>query len=208
MENRRLKKPVIYMIYGLGFVLLVSVAYLIEGSLKPAKLEDDTLYVSNTIFDDVKPVIATNDKIIKPYTDGEIKILKNYYNYQGEETEQEKSILVYDKTYLQSSGVTYGGKDNFDVVSVLDGTVISVKEDELLGKIVEVRHSNDIISVYQSLSEVSVKENDSIKQGDIIGKSGNSNINKDLGSNLYFELIIKGTIVNPEDYYDKQISEL
>ena len=208
MENRRLKKPVVYLIYSLGFILLVSVAYLIEGAISSPKLDDDTLYVSNTIFDEVVPVVATETKIIRPYLDGEIKILKNYYDHNGEESAQENSILVYDNTYLQSSGITYGGKDNFDVVSVLDGTVISVKEDDLLGKIVEIRHSNEIISVYQSLSEVNVKVDDTIKQGDVIGKSGNSNLNKDLGSNLYFELIINGSIVNPENYYDKQISEL
>jgi len=208
MENRRLKKPVVYLIYSLGFILLVSMAYLIEGALSSSKLDDDTLYVSNTIFDEVVPVVATETKIIRPYLDAEVKILKNYYDHKGEESLQENSILVYDKTYLQSSGITYGGKDNFDIVSVLDGTVISVKEDDLLGKIVEIRHSNDIISVYQSLSEVNVKVDDTIKQGDVIGKSGNSNLNKDLGSNLYFELIINGSIVNPENYYDKQISEL
>lgn len=58
---------------------------------------------------------------------------------------------------MPNSGVDYGGKENFEVVSILDGTVIDVKEDDLLGKIVEIRHSNEMISVYQSLSEVTVK---------------------------------------------------
>lgn len=208
MENRRLKKPVVYLMYSLGFVLLVSIAYLIEGALSPKKLDDNPLYVSNTIFDGIVPVVATDTKIIRPYTDTEVKILRNYYDYKGEEKDQEQSIIVYDKTYLQSSGITYGGKDNFDVVSILDGTVLSVKEDELLGNVVEIRHDNDIISVYQSLGEVNVKINDSVKQGQVIGKSGTSNLNKDLGSNLYFELIIKGLIVNPDAYYDKNINEL
>lgn len=208
MENRRLKKPVVYLMYSLGFVLLVSIAYLIEGALSPKKLDDNPLYVSNTIFDDIVPVVATDTKIIRPYTDTEVKILRNYYDYKGEEKDQEQSIIVYDKTYLQSSGITYGGKDTFDVVSILDGTVLSVKEDELLGNVVEIRHDNDIISVYQSLGDVNVKINDSVKQGQVIGKSGTSNLNKDLGSNLYFELIIKGVIVNPDAYYDKNINEL
>lgn len=208
MENRRLKKPVVYLMYSLGFVLLVSIAYLIEGALSPKKLDDNPLYVSNTIFDDIVPVVATDTKIIRPYTDTEVKILRNYYDYKGEEKDQEQSIIVYDKTYLQSSGITYGGKDAFDVVSILDGTVLSVKEDELLGNVVEIRHDNDIISVYQSLGDVNVKINDSVKQGQVIGKSGTSNLNKDLGSNLYFELIIKGVIVNPDAYYDKNINEL
>ena len=83
-----------------------------------------------------------------------------------------------------------------------------MKDDELLGKIVEIKHNNDVISVYQSLGEVSVKKGDAVSQGQNIGKSGTSNISKDLGSHLHFELIVKGQTVNPEEYYDKNISEL
>ena len=78
--------------------------------------------------------------------------------------------MYYEDTYLQNSGVEYKGSDNFDVVSILNGTVISIKNDNILGNVVEVRHDNDMISVYQSLSDVKVTENQEIKQGDIIGK--------------------------------------
>ena len=57
---------------------------------------------------------------------------------------------------MQSTGVSYGGVDDFDVVAVLDGTVTSVREDELLGTIVEIKHNNNLTSVYQSLKDVSV----------------------------------------------------
>ena len=42
-----------------------------------------------------------------------------------------------------------------------------------------------------------------VKQGDVIGTSGTSNISKELNSHLKFELIKNGQIVNPEEYYDK-----
>ena len=75
-------------------------------------------------------------------------------------------------------------------------------------KIVEVKHSNDMMSIYQSLSEVTVKKNDVIKQGDIIGKSGKSSISSEMNENLYFELFYKGSNVNPDEYYDKKVEEL
>jgi len=209
MESRRLKKSAIYLLYSLGFVLLIGVAYLIEGAFTNNNLEDDTTYVSDTILDEqVTPVIAPDKKIARPYKNSEVKILKDYYDYQGEEQSQINSIIVMDNTYLQSTGISYGGVEEFDVTSILDGKVISVEEDETLGTTVQIEHDNNIISIYQSLKDVNVKVNDMISQGDIIAKAGTNNLNKDLGVHLYFELIIGGQIVDPENYFDKSLNEL
>ena len=208
MENRRLRKSAVYLLYSVGFVLLVGIAYLIEGALTTNKL-DDTNYVNKTILDDkVKPVVAPDTLIIRPYKDTDIKILKNYYDYQAEEESQEKSIVIYNNTYLQNTGVCYGGKEDFEVNAILDGKVIDVKEDELLGTVVQIEHDNKITSVYQSLKNVKIKVNDLVKQGDVIGMAGTSNINKDLNNHLCFELIINGLNVNPENYFDKSLKEI
>lgn len=207
--RRKLKQPVIYLLYGVGFVLLVCISFALESIFSKKTLDDDIKYVSETGMDETVPVVASDDyKIIRPYNDSDISVLLSYYDYQGEEDKQKNSIIVYENTYMQSSGVTYGGKENFDIVSILDGKVITVKEDELLGNIVEISHDNGLISVYQSLSEVNVEVDDVVKQGQIIGKSGTSKVNSDLGSNLYFELIVNGNLVDPELYYDKLVSEI
>lgn len=209
MTNRRIKKSVIYGVYSLGIIALVGTIYLIESSISKSSFkEDEYTYVSKTIFDDSVPVVAEDTKIIRPYTDQEIKVVKSYYDYQGDAESQQKSLIFHEDTYMQSSGVAYGGKENFQVISVLDGTITDVKEDKLLGKIVEIKHDNDIISVYQSLSEVSIKKGDVVNQGDVIGKSGNANISTDLGNHLYFELIVKSSNVNPEQYFDKLVKEI
>lgn len=209
MTERRLKKSVIYGVYSLGIIALIGTIYLIESSISKENFkEDDTTYVSKTIFDDTIPVVADDVKILRPYSDAEIKMVKSYYDYQADEESQKNSIIFHEGTYMQSSGVAYGGKENFEVKSVLDGTVVDVKEDKLLGKIVEIKHSNDLISVYQSLSEVTVTKDTVVKQGDVIGKSGTSTISNELGNHLYFELIVKGTTVNPEQYFDKFVKEI
>jgi len=210
MKNYRLKKPAVIGISALGLLAFLGTMFVVEKSFfEDNTKEPDFDYVSQTIFEDDIPVVNTKPSIIRPYTDTEVKIVKDFYDFQADEQKQQNSIIYYESTYLQNSGIAYGGKEEaFDVVSILDGTVVSVKEDNTLGKIVEVRHSNDIVSVYQSLSEITVKENDEIKQGTIIGKSGSSNISKELNNHLHFELIIKGQIVNPENYYDKKVDEL
>jgi stage II sporulation protein Q len=109
---------------------------------------------------------------------------------------------------MPNSSIAYGGVENFDVVAILDGTVIKVEEDELLGNIIEIEHNNKMISVYQSVSEVAVKENQVVKQGEIIAKGGESNLNLSLKNHLLFELIIDNNIVNPEDYFNKNVENI
>lgn len=209
MENRRLRKSAVYLLYSIGFVLLVGVAYLIEGAFTKNNLKEDTRYVNDTILEDkVKPVIAADTKIIRPYKDEQIKILKDYYDYQADEKEQINSIIVYNNTYLQNSGICYGGKDEFDVVSILDGKVIDIKEDDVVGTTVQIEHDNKIVSVYQSLKDVKVKVGDTVAQGDVIASAGVNNLNKDLGTHLYFELIVDGKSVDPENYFDKLLNEI
>ena len=87
----------------------------------------------------------------------------------------------------------------------MDGTVINIKEDDILGKVVEVQHNNDYITVYQSLSEVNVKKGDIISQGHVIGKSGINTLDKELGNHLHFELYIGGQVVNPMNYLNKEV---
>ena len=210
MKKYKLKKPAVLLLGSISLFAFLGAMFAFEKTFFENALEEkDFDYVSQTIFEDDVPVVNTTPTIIRPYTNTNVKIVKDFYDYQADEEKQQNSIIYYESTYLQNSGISYGGVEEvFDVVTILDGKVTSIKEDNTLGKIVEVRHSNDMISVYQSLSEVTVKENDEIKQGTIIGKSGSSNISKELNNHLHFELIIKGQIVNPENYYDKKVDEL
>lgn len=208
MTKRRLKKPVAYALYGLVFVSVFGAIFSIETATSPKLQEPDMEYVSKTIIENNEPVVAINSVIKRPYNNETVKIIKDYYDYKDDSVEQENSIIYYEDTYLQSSGVSYSGDVSFEVMSILDGTVSSVTENNLLGNIVEIDHGNGIIGYYQSLSEINVKKGDTVVQGQIIGKSGFSNIAKELNDHLNFELSIKGKLVNPEDYYDRNISDL
>ena len=207
MKYRRLKKSVAYALYALSFLMVMGVIFLLN--MTDPIFESNTRYVNRTIFDRDIPVAADRNAIARPYTDSGISIVKSFYDYQADAESQETSLFYFEGTYLQSSGVAYSrNNEPFDVKAILDGVVISVKENSLLGKIVEIRHGNDLISVYQSLSEVRVRENEEVLQGQVIGISGTANIATGLGNHLHFELILRGINVNPEDYYDKKIDEL
>ncbi len=210
MTNRRLKKKYILGIYTIGIVMFIGILYFVELALMETTFtkDKDYIYVNKTIFEEEIPVIASSKNIIKPYLDNSVKILRDFYEKDDSLQDQEKSLFYYEGTYIQSTAICYGSSNKFDVVSILDGKVIDTKKDDILGYIIQIEHSPNVISIYQSLSEVVVEKDATVKQGQIIGKSGTSNMNKDLGNHLMFELIINSENVNPEDYYDKSIDEL
>ena len=70
------------------------------------------------------------------------------------------------------------------------------------------RVDNNIITTYQSLSEVTVKEGDTVAQSTVIGKAGESNLEKDLGKHVLFEISVDGNYINPDNCYGKTAEEL
>ena len=213
MIKRKLKPFVIPSLYTLAIILFVFSIYFFQNTIKGVFLSNDdvnTEYVDDDIVEDEQyiPVINTKIEIIKPFINDKVTIAKSYYDYKAEADSQKNSIIYYENIYMQNSGVDYKLEEVFDVVSVLDGKVISVEDNDMMGTTVQIKHDNNLISVYQSLSNVKVKVDDTIIQGQVIAQSGESNINKDLGNHLHFELYHNGNIVNPEEYYNKSIEEL
>lgn len=208
----KIRKSTLYGVAAGIFIILIGVLYYMDFSNSNLKTKNDSSdyqYVSRLFGEEEIPVVNTTETIMRPYTDSNVKIVRNFYDYKASEKDQENSIINYEQTYIQNSGVAYGGLDNsFDAVSVLPGTVTSVKEDKILGTIVEIKNNDKITTIYQGLTEVSIKENDQINQGDVIGKSGETTINNDLGKHFIFELKVNSSFVNPEEYYDKNINEL
>ena len=145
---------------------------------------------------------------MKPYVSDKVEISKKFYDVNSTDEEKQNSLIYYNDTYMQNSGILYKSNEQFDVVSILDGNVISIKKDEILGNVVEVRHSNNLISTYQGLSTVEVQKDQLLKVGDIIGKSGKLELGETLENALLFELIQDGKYVNPLNYYDKKVNEL
>ena len=206
MKRRKLKPYVLPTIMTLAIVSVMFGTAMLRSNLQKDTSEDElTSYVTSTVLEEEQPVIKESTMMINPYTDTTVSIGKNYYDYKADAETQEKSIVYHDNTYMQNSGTDFVGEKVFDVVAVLDGSVTDVKEDETLGKVVEIKHENGYISIYQSLSEVSVKKGDMVTQGQVIGKSGTNELDKDMGNHIHFELYVNGTVVNPTLYLNKEL---
>lgn len=207
-KKRKLKGFVMPTIYVMLVAMLVISTFMTFSNSNDETVEEDITYVSSVIWSNDTPVVATDKVVVKPFTNKDVAIGKYYYDYKDGSDEQQNAIIFYENSYIQNSGVDYIFEDSFDVVSIYDGTVIKVEDNDIVGKTVEIKHGNNIISVYQSLSEVNVKQGDTITLGTKIGKSGNSKINKDLGNHLHFEIYVNGQVVNPEDCYNKKLTDL
>lgn len=204
----KLKGFVIPTLYIALVLIFVISAYVTFSNKSNTDVEEQINYVSSIIWSNDTPVISTEKVLEKPFSNNKITIGRYYYDYKDASEEQQNSIIYYEGSYIQNSGIDYLLKEKFDVLSVYDGNVIKVEDDELLGKTVEIKHDNNIISVYQGLSEVSVKKGDTISQGTKIGVSGTSKINSGLGNHLHFEIYVNGEVVNPEDCFGKKLNEL
>ena len=207
-KKMKLKGFVIPTLYIALVLIFVISAYVTFSNKSNTDVEEQINYVSSIIWSNDTPVISTEKVLEKPFSNNNITIGRYYYDYKDASEEQQNSIIYYEGSYIQNSGIDYLLKEKFDVFSVYDGNVIKVEDDELLGKTVEIKHDNNIISVYQGLSEVSVKKGDTISQGTKIGVSGTSKINSGLGNHLHFEIYVNGEVVNPEDCFGKKLNEL
>ena len=204
MIKKKVRLKLVPLMIVVLFVPILMTVVFLNINMKTETIEPD--YVTETIVEDIIPVINQTKKIIRPYQDNTVKVLKNFYDYQSDETLQKSSIIVHDNNYIQNSGVDYGKDTEFEVISILEGTVVNVKEDDSLKGTVEIKHENGFISVYQSLKDIKVKKDQVISQGQVLGTATTNELDKDLGNHLHFELIVSGQNVNPEIYLDKELS--
>lgn len=203
----KLKPFVMPTIYGIVTISLAASLFLLGNNLLREKVPV-TYITSSTLTEDVEPVISETKKIKRPYVEEDIKILQNFYENTSDKKVQENSLIFYENTYLQNSGIDYGKDKEFDVYSIYDGTIVNVEENDILGSIIEIEHSNNLIASYQCLGNIKVKENDTVTVGEVIATSGTCNISKNLGNHLHLEISKEGKMINPESIYDKQITEL
>ncbi len=209
VKVRRLRKFVLPTIYSIAIAAVFVSIVLIGKTLGSYQTEDIKSYVVNALLDEeATPVVnLTNDKAIEPFTDKGVVISKNYYDNEADEETQQKSLIYYENTYMQNSGILYTAENAYDVIATLDGKVSEVKEDEILGNVVVIEHSNDLKTTYQSLSDVKVKVGDEVKQGDIIATSGENKLSNTNKNCLLFEVYNKGQLMNPTDFYTMDLTK-
>lgn len=135
-----------------------------------------------------------------PVKDG-IGIVRYYYDKDDDATKQEQSLILFEDVYRPNQGIDYANKnEKFDVLAAISGTVTKKTNDPVLGWVITITNSDNISTTYESLSEVSVELNKEVKQGDVIGKSGENVYEADLKNHLHFILQKEDQLYNPEKF--------
>ncbi len=207
MKKRKLKSFVLPSLYVLTIgALFISIAFL--GSSIEQQYDSGNMAVS-AIKDSTIPVTNTTDeeKIVKPFTSDKVSISKNFYNMNDDESKQQQSLVYYANTYLQNSGVLYSSSESFEVISATKGTVSKVTTDEILGNVVEVTYNNNLKTVYYSLGEVLVKENDEVTTSTVLGQSGDNSLENESTNCLLFEVYQNGIAIDPNQFYDMNLKD-
>ena len=211
MKTRlKLKRWATATIY-LSLILIVFVS-MVFISNKLDNYYGDSLnlsYILKDFIDNDTPVAnIKTESIIKPFDKENITTDIDFYDKDADEESQQKSLILYENTYMPNTGILYTSEEQFDVLSTLDGKITKISKDELLGNVVEITHFNTLTTTYYSIDNVKVKENQTIKQGEVIGTSGKNNISSTSDNMMLFEVSLNGNNIDPENYYQMKLEDL
>lgn len=207
MKRKSLAVPTLYLL--LIFSITIGIYFTKEAyDNYQTPIEEEINYVSGSILNRTIPIINVPDLITSPFSNQEISIKRYFYNKDDDTVRKEQSLVLYNNTYMPNTGIDYTYSESFDVLSIYDGTVIDVKEDELLGKTVEIRHNNEIISVYQSVDNIEVAKGDIVVLGQKIATSGTNQLNGNKGNNLHLEIYKNGEVLDPMKCIGQKLGDI
>lgn len=97
--------------------------------------------------------------------------------------------------YAFHRGVDLEASEGSSVLAVADGTVTVSASDLIYGEQITIQHADGMLTTYSHLSERLVSEGDSVRQGQIIGRSGATGWAT--GPHLHLDVQVNGEYVDP-----------
>lgn len=100
------------------------------------------------------------------------------------------------------AGTDLAAPEGSEVRAAADGTVLSVYDDDLLGRTVIIEHDGGCVTHYANLAEeVSVRAGDAVEAGQVIGAVGKTALGEvNSASHLHFEVYKNNVLQDPEAF--------
>jgi murein DD-endopeptidase MepM/ murein hydrolase activator NlpD len=181
---------------------------LLKKALKPIEVQDtiSTHLTLKNPFDIAEIYSESWDTLqFNPYKEAKPKfpLQINFFDTNYTSPITRKKVIT--SRYGWRKGKAHQGIDidlvtGDSVLSMLDGIVRFAKYNSGHGNTVIVRHYNGLETVYAHLSEYAVKVNDTVKQGQLLGKGGATGNAR--GSHLHLVVSYKGHYIHPEYIFD------
>ena len=139
----------------------------------------------------------------------------NYYDgcfIQPVDSQRRTSFFGDRRTYVYNTGtrsvsehygIDFGVPTGTPVKACGSGKVVLAENRISTGWSIVIEHLPGLYSLYYHMDSLGVEEGDTVKQGDIIGKSGATGLAT--GPHLHWEIRLKGSAVNPDYFKEIQL---
>ena len=111
------------------------------------------------------------------------------YFYEGQEVDQEDHL-----------GFDLASVAHADVPASNSGVVVMAKYFGIYGNAVVIDHGYGLMSLYAHLSQIAVKEGETVRRAQVIGRSGQTGLAG--GDHLHFSFLLQGLPVRPVEWWD------
>ena len=155
------------------------------------------IYVQSKSFDDVLEMVQNKEEMlvhipaIQPVANKNLKRMASGYGYR---------IHPIYKTRKMHWGMDFSAPKGTPVFATGNGTIKKAKRSKRgYGNQVRIDHGYGYETFYAHLNKYTVKRNQKVKRGDIIGYVGNSGTST--APHLHYEVVKDNKRVNPVNYY-------
>jgi stage II sporulation protein Q len=199
------KKWVFPATYVAAAAIILTLMWVFQGVGQVSK-EKAALDLTSKSSPDAVAVNVPQETMQWPVADAKaVTVVIPFYDQNASSEDRQAAMIEYDKTLIPSLGLGIASKDKqtFDVLAAMSGKVTAVETDPVVGKLVEITHSNGLVTVYQSLANVKVTKDMEVKKGDVIAQAGRNELEKAQEVHLHFEVrqtSSDGPAVNPNQY--------
>ncbi|MGF9963997.1 peptidoglycan DD-metalloendopeptidase family protein [Bacillus rhizoplanae] len=219
-ENKKSSRKVVHLfqkrwvfptLYIVCAAVILTVALWYQAANPKKTPEKNEAAPQNVSEIPTMPVTKSSESLKMPAANAaDVVVKKKFYEDKAAAEEQEQALVFYNNTYSANTGIDIAAKNGkeFDVTAALSGTVTKAEKDPLLGYVVTVDNGNGVTTFYQSLGSVKVEKGAKINQGEMLGKAGLNEMNKEAGYHVHFEVRKDNVAVNPERYFDKSASDI
>ncbi|HEY4553190.1 MAG TPA: M23 family metallopeptidase [Bacillaceae bacterium] len=209
------KRWVFPAVYLVSAALLISMLVWYQQSgtdtVKDPKMTDEGKDVTGKAKNPVMEVNRSFETVAMPVkNEDNVEYVTQFFDPDASAEEQAAALIVDGTQYRPNMGLDIAMKDgkDFEVLAALSGKVITVRQDTLLGNVIEIEHEKGILTVYQSVKDFKVKVGDEVKQGQAIATSGTSQLNKEAKIHVHFEIRKDNEALNPLDYFGQPFTAL